>query len=89
MPKVITKRKDGSIQVATDFKKKTRTQQQFKEMVNVNNIMKNYLKTGQWTHLANKEGIYADVAAITDYKESMEKIVKAQQSFETLPAQVS
>jgi len=83
--KIMIKRADGSVRVATVNDEPSLTQQSFKDQVDVNNIVKKYQTTGEWLHLTKKQGIYADVSEITDYQESLYKIARAQDAFMSLP----
>lgn len=85
---LITPRKDrrGSRSVETFNLDPTRTQQQFKDEVDVNNIMKKYIDTGVVTHLNQRSGRYADLTTAKDYFESMNVIAQAGEAFDQLPA---
>lgn len=78
----------NTIRVMTINDEPSRTQQQFKADVNVNNIMKRYRKTGQIVHLNNRKGIYADLTNVEGYFESLNKIALANQAFEQLPSEI-
>lgn len=84
----ISKRSNGSTRIQFMNMEPSKTQQQFKEESDVNNIIKKYQQTGQVTHLARNPGIYADVSGITDYQESMEKVTRAREAFDALPARI-
>lgn len=62
------------------------TKQQFKDQVNINNIVARYLKTGALDHLAQNAPQFADCLAVPDYRESLEKIQHAENMFNMLPA---
>lgn len=85
---IITKRKDGSTDVATLNEEPSMTQQQFKEECDINNIMRKYEQTGQITHINRKQGVYADLSNIKDYQEMLHTIHHAEEAFNTLPAEV-
>lgn len=87
MKKVIL-RKNGSVSVQTINDEPSMTQQQFADEVDANNIIAKYNRTGEITHKARQAGVYADVSEIGDYKQSLEKVMAAQDAFETLPSQV-
>lgn len=74
--------------IQTINEEKSRTQQQFKDEVNVNNIMKKYRKTGQITHLNNRTGKYADLSNAQDYFESIQTIRTASEAFDQLPSEL-
>lgn len=84
----IIETKNGRVRVATVNAEKSRTQQQFKEQVDVNNIVAKYKKTGEWLHLTRKNGVYADVSNITDYRESLDKVMQANAAFASLPSSI-
>ncbi|QXP44236.1 MAG: internal scaffolding protein [Arizlama microvirus] len=86
--KIITKRPNGTIRVCTENKEPDKTDQSFAKMVNVNEIVAKFKKTGQITHLAKNAGKYADVSNITDLHESLIKVQEAQNTFLTLPAYI-
>ena len=49
--KKITVAKDGKVTVETINEEKSMTQQSHAEMVDINNIMRKYIQTGEITHL--------------------------------------
>ncbi|WNK13115.1 MAG: internal scaffolding protein [Microvirus sp.] len=84
----VSKRADGSLSVETINTEPTMTQQQFQNECDVNLIMKKYEKTGEFTHLTSKQGIYADFSEIKDYHQMKQQLIEAELAFETLPPQV-
>lgn len=80
------KRNNGSLRVATINNDPSMTQQQFKDECDINNIIKKYSSTGQITHLARSQGVYADLSKIQDYQHSLNQVLEAEQAFGTLPA---
>lgn len=87
MKKVI-KETSGRVRVQTINDLDTRTQQQFKEQCDINNIISKYKKTGMITHLAQKQGVFADVSKIKDYHQSLQKVLDANAAFNLLSAEV-
>lgn len=86
--KVIEKRKDGSIRVyvKTDGRI-SRTQQQFKNECDVNQIMKKYRETGSIDFkLMRAEGVYADLSNVKGYMDSLQSAIDAREAFEAMPA---
>lgn len=68
---------------------KSRTLQSAQEECNINNIMANWKRTGIITHGQVTTGKYDDLADIpTDYHESMNQLLAAQDAFASLPATV-
>lgn len=80
--------KTGKVKVMTENKLPEMTQQQWKDECDVNNIVRRYAQTGELTHLARSQGVYADVSEITDYHDMVEKIKQAEEAFMTLSAPV-
>jgi len=68
------------------FTQPTLTQQHSKDQVDINNIMKRYIKTGVLDHVAKYQPQYRDNNA-TDYQESMNIVIKADEMFSELPSQ--
>jgi len=86
--KEIIKLENGNVRVRTINKNPSRTQQQFVEQCDVNNIMKKYRVTGQITHLNTKQGVYADMSSIKNYQENLNTVIEAQNAFMALPSDV-
>lgn len=86
--KVIEKRKNGSIRVYTVNNEPSMTDQQFKDDCDVNFIVDKFTKTGNLTHLAKFQGMYADVSEIPDLAQAMQIVSTAQTAFDTLPAEL-
>ena len=70
------------------FKKPSMTKQSFKKQCNINTIMSKYEKTGVLTHVNSKQPMYGDFSAIPDYRESLDKVIQAEESFLNLPAKL-
>lgn len=66
------------------------TKQSFKEQCDINNILKQYKTTGQIAHMRSQAnaGRYADLPDPIDFQESMNIVIQAEASFETLPSAV-
>lgn len=78
----------NSRRVATINNEPTKTQQQFKDDVNINKIMKKYHSTGQITHLNNRQGVFADLSTAQDFFDSVNTLKKAGEAFDQLPSAV-
>lgn len=63
------------------------TQQSDKEKSNINNMLKKYIRTGVISRVKNFEAKYGDVTGI-DFRQAMELIVGARESFYELPSDV-
>jgi len=87
--KIITRRPNGTKRVQTKIPGPSRTQKQFKDECNVNNIIKKYKATGTITHVRNRqEGVYADLTTLPDFQQAMDVIVKASNAFQEVPAEI-
>jgi len=84
----VTIRPNGSKRIQTAIHDRPITQQQFKDECDINKIMEKYQRTGQITHLARNQGIYADLTSLGDYQQSLQKVIDAENAFDTLPAKV-
>lgn len=82
-----TIRPDGSTRVQVFNEEPTLAMQQFKDEVDVNNIMKKYRVTGVLP-VTGKTGRYLDVSDLPNYQESLEIVMKAEDSFNSLSAEV-
>lgn len=65
----------------------TRTQQQFKEECDINNIAKNFGLTGRLP-VGVRMPIYGDFADVDDYQSALNAARRASQSFMAMPAHV-
>lgn len=84
--KKIYVREDGTKRVVTVNEEASKTDQQWKENCDANHIIEKFHKTGQITHLAKKEGTYADVSHVQDLHSSLIQVEKARSEFYSLPA---
>lgn len=80
--------KNGRKRVATKFTLPSKTQKQFAEQTNINNIMKKYHAGMGISHLSKKKGTYGDFSNAQDYQSSLNSIIQARDEFATLPSQV-
>lgn len=78
----INKRKRVSIV----FEGKGRTQQNLKDEVDINNIVKRYQVSGEVPE--QREGYYADVSKIPNYQQALDIVSRAEDAFNSLPAKV-
>jgi len=84
--KKITKLANGNLKVQTINKESSRTQQQFKAQVDINNIMKKYAKTGDMSiFIKQGKGTYGDFSNVPDYQTALDKVLQIQDSFSNLP----
>lgn len=87
--KEISIRANGTKRVRTINTLPTRTQQQFKEQCDVNNIMAKYKKTGSITHIRNaQEGVYMDLTEIPDLLTARLQLQQAETAFLSIPATI-
>ena len=64
----------------------SRTKQSFADEADVNKIMARFVATGIPPQM--REGFYADVSEIGDYREALERVENAQRMFSDLPAKL-
>lgn len=81
-------RKNGSRIIGIQNEEDSMTDPSFAPECDVNNIVKKYKNTGQITHLAKREGVYADVSTITDLLTATIQVQKASEAFKTIPAEL-
>lgn len=72
------------------FTPESRTKQSFVAECDINNILKQYKLSGQIRHMNAKaaQGAYTDLPDPTEFQDSMNLVIAAEQSFATLPAHV-
>ena len=69
----------------------SKTKQSFSNDCDINKIMAKAIKTGMLVDsvgISSRQAIFADVADIGDYRVVMDKIVKANEAFEQLSAEI-
>lgn len=67
----------------------TRTQQQFKDQNNPNKVMDTFARTGDPSVLmSGRKVVYGDFTDVVDYKESLERVIRGQEMFFSLPAEI-
>lgn len=66
------------------------TKQSFVEECDINNILRDFGKTGQFNHMAahQREGVYADLPDNLEFQDAMNIVLESQTAFATLPSQV-
>jgi len=86
MKQIITKRPDGTVKVQTKNEKPTRTKQSYRDMVNVNKMIKKHGIRQVMAHSSMNDGIYGDFAGIGDFTQQQNAIINAQNQFLQLPS---
>lgn len=76
--------KTGRVQVSEVGFEPTKTQQQFADRQNINNIMKRF--NNRMDQIPNKDRVYTDLTAIPDYRQTVEIMNRASDAFMSLPA---
>lgn len=66
----------------------TRTKQSFKAECDINNIMKQYERTGIIDHTNNMHPEYGDFSNVADYHTAQNMVIDAQNSFDALPSHI-
>ncbi|AXH74644.1 MAG: internal scaffolding protein [Microviridae sp.] len=64
------------------------TKQSFKAECDINNILRQYTKTGVINHVQSSRPTYQDLPDAIDYQESMNTLLAADAAFAGLPASV-
>lgn len=89
MRQEIIVRENGTIDVRHYCEGESEVKESFKDQCDINKIMKRYERTGEITHLARTQPIFADVLnAVSDYKTAHDLILEAQSAFLELPSEV-
>lgn len=85
-----TVRPNGSLRATTINGTETKTDQSFKEMQNVNNIMKKYRAVGiNYNNMPNAaKGVYGDFSDVKDYRTAMQASLDVQHAFMQLPSDI-
>lgn len=83
-----SKQAKAQIRVAYDRGGPSLTDQSQGPLVDVNNIMNRYMKTGQLTHLRQQQGMFEDVSQISGLHEAFEAVEFAKDAFSALPAKL-
>jgi len=86
----ITKRANGSYQIGMPVIKeeKSRTQQEFKDEVNIVNIMKKYNSTGIVSHIMQNQPMFDDISEVMTYQEALNLQIIANQNFAKMPSKI-
>jgi len=66
----------------------SKTQLQFKEESDINNILAKYKQTGQISHINPHQPITGDFSNALDYQTALHKIKHAQDTFFSLPSKI-
>lgn len=82
------KQKDVQYDTKNKEQFKSRTQQQFKDECNINNVIAKYDKTGIFTHVNEAQAHYFDNTKINEYQESLNLVIQSKLSFSKIPAEI-
>jgi len=66
----------------------SKTQQHFKNQVNINTIVNRYKKTGIMPNMNAARALYGDFSGVTDYQGALEGVINAESQFMALPSQI-
>lgn len=64
------------------------TKQSHKSECDINNILKQYSRTGIITHISQNKPLYTDLPSDLDYQTSLNQIIQAETAFNALPSRV-
>lgn len=88
MPKLLeNESKTIRKRVAITFTEPSKTKQEYKDSCDINKIIKRFMATGELP-IARSEPLYADVSQIPDFTTAMNKLMEAQELFDSYPAEV-
>lgn len=76
------------IRVSLDCGDEIITKQSHKAECDINNILKQYQRTGIITHVQNARADYTDLPSDVDYQNSLNILLQADETFAALPAAV-
>lgn len=65
-----------------------KTKQSFKDECDINQIMDNWLKTGEPPHAPPTIGVYGDFSNTTDYQSALDQVLNAGRAFSRLPLKI-
>lgn len=71
-----------------EFGEPSLTKQSFRDECDINNIMSKYQKTGIIEHLNEHNGEYGDFISYQDYHTSLNQILEAQETFNSIPSSI-
>lgn len=86
MKRIIETRENGTKRIKHLTEGPSLTKSSLKDLTDINQIVKKYARTGQWSHVSNKMPWYGDVSGISDFKSAQDKVLQAQEEFLKLPA---
>lgn len=81
-------RRGGRVRVVADPGGPSMTKQEFADECDINNIMRNYARTGMISHVNKYQGSYEDVSGAVSFHEAQEIVKKAEEMFYTVPSAV-
>ena len=87
MEEKLSKRPNGSRRLVTTSKMASLTEQSHEKKCNINNIMARYRKTGELP-LSRKSPLFGNFVGASDFQESVNIILKANEDFAKLPARI-
>lgn len=88
MSTLIRKKYDKGQKVTITFANPSKTKKSFKNECDVNNILKKYKATGVINHVNGAQPQFGDFSDVKDYREALDVVIAAQDSFMQLPAHI-
>jgi len=76
------------VRLGKSFAGASRTKQSFAKECDINNIMKRYEKDGVVNHFNRYGGMYGDFTGVPEYREAVERVMRADAMFMSLPASI-
>lgn len=81
-------RRKARIRVSYSCGDQVVTKQSHKAECDINNILKQYQRTGIITHVQNARPTYEDLPSSIDFQEAMNTVLEAERAFLALPGKV-
>jgi len=66
----------------------SRTKQSFRKQTDINGLVEKYKRTGTFADVNRRQPFYGDVSNMRSYRESLDVVIQAKETFERLPVAV-
>jgi len=88
MSKTIRSNYGIRVKIGLKCTQKTKTQQQFKDDADINNIINRHRSSGILPQMIQSNAVYGDFTDEFNYQESLNTVLFAQEQFDNLPSNV-
>jgi phage internal scaffolding protein len=86
--KVMKRKANGSKRVMTVNDAPSKTDQSWAKDADVNTIVEKFRKTGKIELAKANQGVYADIAQISDLSNAYDQVKRADEAFMTIPSEI-